>query len=262
MDLPEEHLKILETDLKGYSCTDEIHQEIFITIREAENYTRAPVIKLYENCYAVYGRATASNPLGFCHVKNMVDAGHFVCCGKDCHGIVSKAKHPSVKAICPHLHMLKCALGSEKDLANIQEEQDVGSSTATLPVDVVPIVAQNERGTETISRRSSVNLSLSRKIPYDVGKDILEHISIMDANCLLGLVDQAWPEEFVPNNNQCELCNCVLSSAISHPGQKGRSYLLTELNPFKDISIRVKICQNSECKAMHQPLPYDIGKWP
>ena len=214
----------MEEDLTGYSCTkeirQEIRQEISITIRESNNYIKAPVIKLSENCYAVYGRPTASNPLGFCHVQQKVDDGHFVCSGKDCHGIMSKAKQTRVKAICPHLHMLKCALKlrSDKDVTK-QEEQDV-RSPVTVSVDVIPdVVADEQLGNESISRRSSVRLALFRKIPYNVSKDVLERIS-----------------------------------------KKGKSYLLTELNSFKTIVIKVKVCQNKECKAMHQSLPYDIGK--
>ena len=260
MVLPEDFFNISETDLIGYPCTEEIREEISITIREADNHSLAPVIKLSDNCYAVYGRPTASNPLGFCHVKRKVDEGHLVCCGKDCHGTVSKAKQVRVKAICPHLHMLKCALNLKLDdeFAS-QEMQDVGSP-ATVPVDVIPDVAPNEQGIESTSRKLSVKLALSRKISYNVGKDMLEKISKMDANSFLGLVDKGWPEEFIPNNTERQLCNSVLSSAMTHLGQKGKSYLLTELNPFKSISIRVKMCRNSKCKAMHQPLLYDIGK--
>ena len=251
----------MEEDLTAYSCTKEIRHEISITIRESNNYIKAPVIKLSENCYAVYGRPTASNPLGFCHVKQKVDDGHFVCSGKDCNGIMSKAKQTRVKAICPHLHMLKCALKlrSDKDVTK-QEEQDV-RSPVNVSGDVIPdVVADEQLGNESISRRSSVLLALSRKIPYNVSKDVLERISKLDANCLLGLVNKGWPEEFAPHNTDCQLCNSDVSSAIRHPGQKGKSYLLTELNSFKTIAIKVKVCQNKECKAIHQSLPYDIGK--
>ena len=37
-------------------------------------------------------------------------------------------------------------------------------------------------------------------------------------------------------------------------------YLLTEMNPFKEIGIRVKFFKNIQCKAMHQSFPTDIGK--
>ena len=145
-----------------------------------------------------------------------MDDGHFVCSRKDCHEIVSKAKQTRVKAICPHLHLLKCALKlrSDKDVTK-QEEQDV-QFPANVSVNVIPdVVADEQVGNESISRRLSVLLALSRKIPYNVSKDVLECISKMDANCLLGLVDKGWPKEFVPHNTACQLCNSDLSSAIS-----------------------------------------------
>ena len=80
-----------------------------------------------------------------------------------------------------------------------------------------------------------------------------------DAKSVLG-ADSGWPREFVPTDEVCKLCSSPLSQAMCHPGQKGKSYLLTEMNPFKEIEIRVKVCKNIQCKAMHQSFPTDIGK--
>ncbi len=73
-------------------------------------------------------------------------------------------------------------------------------------------------------------------------------------------LDSGWPQQFLPGDEICQLCSSPLSEPMFHPGQKGKSYLLTEMNPFKEIMIKVKFCQNSQCRAMHQSFPTDIGK--
>ena len=42
--LAEDFFNILKTDLIGYPCTEEIRDEIFITIGEAENHSRVLMI--------------------------------------------------------------------------------------------------------------------------------------------------------------------------------------------------------------------------
>ena len=76
---------------------------------------------------------------------------------------------------------------------------------------------------------------------------------------VLGL-DSGWPSQFEPTDQICKLCSSPLSEPMFHPGRKGKSYLLTEMNPFKEVVINVKFCKNNQCKAMHQSFPIDIGK--
>ena len=80
-------------------------------------------------------------------------------------------------------------------------------------------------------RMSTLNFALSRKLPYKINKETLRTIMRMDANCMLNL-PFAWPEKYVPEYDECndELCNSQLSMPLCHPGQKGHSFLITELN--------------------------------
>jgi hypothetical protein len=60
----------------------------------------------------------------------------------------------------------------------------------------------------------------------------------------------------------CKLCQTQLGASRNHPGAcSKKSYLLTNGNPFLQVEIKVKICSNKSCKAMHQVWPYDLGKF-
>ena len=79
-----------------------------------------------------------------------------------------------------------------------------------------------------------------------------------------GLIDSSptgWPEIFEPTETNCGLCNHVLGESCAHPGSRGKSFLLMELNPFKEIRVLVKICTNTECSAMHQVFPYELDMY-
>lgn len=245
----EDYLEISEICIENYACTYEVREEISLTVEEVKNYASAPVVKISGKCYAVYARTTASNPLGFCHIKDT--DGHYVCSGKDCRGMMAKARGSKVKAICIHKHILRCAL----QCSSGNEETGEGNVAEALSTSE----AESNRQGMSISRKSSIQLAFSRKLPYEIDREILLNISQMDAKCVSDIKDEGWPEQFSPHYDVCQLCNGVLSPPMSHPGQKGKSYLLTELNPFKSIDVKVRMCQNGECKAMHQSLPYSIG---
>ena len=54
---------------------------------------------------------TASNPLGFCHVKREGrNKSGYSCTAKDCRSFSSKAKGSTAKAFCLHLHLLFASL--------------------------------------------------------------------------------------------------------------------------------------------------------
>ena len=105
-----------------------------------------------------------------------------------------------------------------------------------------------------------LKVALTRKLPYDIDKTTLHTALQMDANSLMGF-NSGWPEQFVPQNKFCQLCASPLSEPMSHQGQNGKSYLLTELNPFMKIEIKVKVCRNGDCKAMHQAFSTTIGEF-
>ena len=53
-----------------------------------------------------------------------------------------------------------------------------------------------------------------------------------------------------------------LGDPRTHPGQAQNTpcYLITELNPFKKVEIKVKICSSPTCSAMHQASVEKLGK--
>jgi hypothetical protein len=72
----------------------------------------APVVEVGDGVFAVYATASASNTLGFCHVKHNADLSSITCCGKNCRGIMSKAKQERTKSLCIHIHTLLSAIKS------------------------------------------------------------------------------------------------------------------------------------------------------
>ena len=66
------------------------------------------VFKVSPISYCVIGIATASNSVGFCHVKKVNST--FLCSSKDCTRYASKTKASKQKKICLHIHVLLCIL--------------------------------------------------------------------------------------------------------------------------------------------------------
>ena len=67
-------------------------------------------------------------------------------------------------------------------------------------------------------------VAFKRTLPYVIEGSVLRVSTEKDAQSVLG-VDLSWPREFVPSNELCKLCSSPLSQTMSHPGQKGKSYL-------------------------------------
>lgn len=79
-------------------------------------------------------------------------------------------------------------------------------------------------------------------------------------SCTLFGVEGSWPSLFQPSVDNCGLCESPLGRLINHPGQQSNSaYLVTELNPFKKVDVKVRVCQSKQCMAIDQPFPADIG---
>ena len=81
-----------------------------------------------------------------------------------------------------------------------------------------------------------------------------------DACTLLGS-GEGWPNNFTPEMKNCQLCGSPLRDAAVHPGQSipNTTYLITELNPFKHVHIRIKFCSSHSCSAMHQASVEKLG---
>ena len=121
----------------------------------------------------------------------------------------------------------------------------------------------NESKTELTKRISTLKLAeKSRMLPYELPHDLLDAIAKRGACTLLGL-DNGWPDCFGPDDAfNCGLCSSPLGDSRTHPGQAQNTpcYLITELNPFKKVEIKVKICLSPTCSAMHQASVEKLGK--
>ena len=93
---------------------------------------------------------------------------------------------------------------------------------------------------------------MKRTIPFQIPLSIIQESGKRDANPL------GWQHIFEPQVETCELCNSKLNNSKAHPGQRGRSVLITNMNPFKSVQILVKTCP--KCLAMHQVFPFELGK--
>ncbi|CAB4033203.1 Hypothetical predicted protein, partial [Paramuricea clavata] len=114
---------------------------------------------------------------------------------------------------------------------------------------------------ELTKRLSTLSLAEKVKIlPYILPHDLLQSVAKRDACTLLG-VGEMWPNSFIPDLENCQLCGSVLGDTCIHPGQSQNNpcYLLTELNPFKQVDIKVKFCSSRDCYAMHQASVEKLG---
>ena len=244
----EDYLEISEICIENYACTYEVREEISLTVEEVKNYASAPVVKIFRKMLCGLCQNNCKQSFGILsHQRH----GRTLCLQWKGLSWDDGKGGSKVKAICIHKHILRCAL----QCSSGNEETGEGNVAEALSTSE----AESNRQGMSISRKSSIQLAFSRKFPYEIDREILLNISRMDAKCVSDIKDEGWPEQFAPHYDVCQLCNGVLSPPMSHPGQKGKSYLLTELNPFKSIDVKVRMCQNGECKAMHQSLPYSIG---
>jgi len=74
-----------------------------------------------------------------------------------------------------------------------------------------------------------------------------------------------WPSELAPIEEKCGWCKWHLGPKRTHPGSreenKGMAYLVTNMIPFCMITIYVRFCSNSNCKAMHQADTLKLGEY-
>ena len=146
------------------------------------------------------------------------------------------------KSICVHIHILLCILKIPE-----QQQEASCSSASSTAVDTVPDATDFGL---SVSRTSSIKLTMTKTIPYPVPKVILNACRIQ----------KSCPTSFLPQAQVCDLCESPLSDGQRHPGQ-GRDDLSYMLTPsiFQPVSIQVKFCSNNACKAMHQAWPVHQG---
>lgn len=215
------------------------------------------VSRVTDSSYVVFGRPSATNTVGYCHVQVISDVNRvYKCTSKSCRSFVSKTKQEKTRSTCQHLHLLYCLLHGNN--RRIEE-----SSTTLTGQNEHPetIVSQ----TASFSRQTTLDVAMNSSLPYKIPSSLLQEISRRDATTFLNInIDAAtgWPNAFEPIEVICVQCQSPLSTARQHPGQSRdeSAYLLTELNPFKRVKLLVKVCSNSLCKAMHRPRTLETGR--
>ena len=131
------------------------------------------------------------------------------------------------------------------------------SSSGSSPSE--PNSAGSTSATSSVSRTSTVKLNLASWYPYHIPLHIINAAHDCDCNTWKG-TDGGWPKEFIPQDQNCRLCGAYLRPPRCHPGSQGKGLLITNMNPFLEVSIKVKMCEKVDCQAMHQPQVYDLGK--
>ena len=185
--------------------------------------------------FCVFGPVSASNPpLGYCHVrKSASDTNHHICTRKDCRGFAAKGKQFKTKSMCMHIAIFLSCFVANTAIARTVAPDDLSVTLA-----------------EKI-----------KALPYVLPPDLLQSIAKRDACTLLG-VDEGWPKCFIPELENCQLCGSPLNDTCIHPGQSRHSlcYLIAELNPFKQVEIKVQMCPSNTCSAMHQASVEKLGE--
>ena len=267
-----DHVKLAKnTDIAGllatyspsilsYPCSDSVRANLNDVVSSLPPATPA-VVQVSDQVFAVFGLPTASNPLGFCHVKSQGrNKSGYSCTAKDCRSFSSKAKGSTAKAFCLHLHLLFASL--EQFSPAEQAGPSSSSSSSSSASQSEPVVSFDSEDVEdSLQRKSTILLAYkTRSLPYQFPPHLLHSIMARDSCTLFG-VEGSWPSLFQPSVDNCGLCESPLGRLINHPGQQSNSaYLVTELNPFKKVDVKVRVCQSRQCMAIHQPFPADIGK--
>jgi len=245
--------------IANYPCSDTVRSKLCEVVSSLPDDS-PPVVQVSEQSFAVFGLPTASNPLGFCHVKKETKTKNgYSCTAKDCRNFASKAKGTKAKAYCLHLHILFASL---QQFPSTDAESSIDPSAASSSSSSEPsIVVSTPNSEDGLQRKSTILLADKRRsLPYQIPRDLLRAIMARDSCTLFG-VEGSWPSLFLPSENHCGLCASPLGPAINHPGQQSNSsYLISELNAFTKVDIKVRTCGNKECMAIHQPFPVDIGK--
>ena len=108
--------KLLNLNMDKYPFSQQVKGEIMAVLDMAKN-SHPIVAKVSDNMYCVCGPPTASNTVGYCHIKHLEKGNAYVCSGKDCRGISSKGKQARTKAFCIHQHTVfshRCIWASSK----------------------------------------------------------------------------------------------------------------------------------------------------
>ena len=202
------------------------------------------VIQVSESTYAVCGLPDTSAEMGFVYVKNKNGS---LLCSVTHYITLSGGKQLKARHVCLRIHLLSCCLGlwkSPSPSATTSTSVSPGSSADT---------SLNATQVSSVSRTSTLKLNLATHYPYHIPLHVIS--AARTADC------RGWPKEFTPVDVTFRLCGSGLHPPRCHPGSQGKAVLVTNNNPFLPVVVKVKMCQNADCQAMHQPQVYEMGNY-
>ena len=109
-------------NISTYPWSEKVKADLLSLVDIATENSHPLVVEVSNNMYCVYGPPTASNTVGYCHIKHFDAKNSYVCSGKDCRGVVSKGKQAQTKAICIHLHLLYSSVNISTDIEKSQND--------------------------------------------------------------------------------------------------------------------------------------------
>ena len=211
------------------------------------------VIRVSESSYVVCGIPDTSATTGFVHIKNHNDT--LLCSVKHCR-IFSGGKQLKTRNVCLHVHLLSCSLAlwkihSPAIASSTKPTAAVSTCTSTETSSTIP--------TSSVVRTSTLKLNKATDhYPYHIPLSVISAAGNADSRTLCGM-DGGWLKEFTAVDVICWLCGSRLHPPRCHPGTRGKAFLITNSNPFLLVNVKVRMCQNVACHAMHQPQVYHLG---
>ena len=234
--------------LNDYPGSTEIWSTMEAALKYANQLGVPQVVMVSETSYVVCGIPDTSAESGFVHVKTAESRLH--CTVSNCRVLVG-GKQLKVQSICLHAHLLSCCLGLWKSPPTREQQEQVPT----------PAVSGHESGTaSSVARLATIGLNSTRRFPCNIPIDMINTARNADCRTFCA-VDGGWPREFIPDEVNCRLCGSALGQPRCHPGSKGKAVLLTNINPFLSVDLRIRMCSNKDCRAMHQPDVYNCGNF-
>ena len=223
--------------------------DILRNMTDAADYAKQlgvpQVIRVSGSSYVVCGIPDTSATTGFVHVKSHNDT--LLCSMKHCQ-IFSGGKQLKTWHVCLHVHLLSCSL----DLWKVPSPAIASSTTPTAAVSTCTIP------TSSVARKSTLKLNQATHYPYHIPLSVISASRNADSRTLCGM-DGGWPKEFTAVDVICRVCGSRPHPPRCHPGTQGKAFLITNSNPFLPVNVKVRMCQNVACQAIHQPQVYDLG---
>ena len=281
-------LRVFTPVLDSYPCSDSIRQEL-LEIMESLPSNMPSVVQVSEQSFAVFDQPLlATQKSGYvCSGKdcsgNATKAKGFSvrsCC-LHLHLLLASLRQSdqlalsnsvlsstvscesssasSSRSVPQHSPSLSCAT-SAPGLTSCSATTCAPASTSLSTLSSSTTTSTSTSFNSSVQRQSTILLADKvRKLLYKVPRELLRGIMARDSCSLLG-VSGGWPMVFLPLDECCGLCHSPLGKETNHPGQQSNdAYLITELNAFSKVDVKVKTCSSKDCLAIHQPFPVDIG---